>query len=79
MLNLLEGYPLGEYGWGSARATHFEIEAMRHAFVDRNNLLGDPDFVRNPVAALLDKNYAKSLRAGIDPAIRSVIQRKRAP
>jgi gamma-glutamyltranspeptidase/glutathione hydrolase len=67
MLNLLEGYPLGEYGWGSAHATHFEIEAMRHAFVDRNNLLGDPDFVRNPVAALLDKNYAKSLRAGIDP------------
>jgi gamma-glutamyltranspeptidase/glutathione hydrolase len=67
MLNVLEGYPLAQYGWGSARAVHFEIEAMRHAYVDRNNLLGDPAFVRNPVAELLDKNYAATLRARIDP------------
>jgi len=67
MLNVLEGYPLGDYGFGSARAVHFEIEAMRHAYVDRNNLLGDPAFVRNPLDKLLDKNYAKQIRAGIDP------------
>jgi gamma-glutamyltranspeptidase/glutathione hydrolase len=67
MLNVLEGYPLGEYGYGSARAVHFEIEAMRHAYVDRNNLLGDPAFVRNPFAALIDKRYAEKIRAGIDP------------
>jgi gamma-glutamyltranspeptidase/glutathione hydrolase len=68
ILNVLEGYPLGDYGFGSARAVHFEIEAMRQAYVDRNNLLGDPAFVRNPVEQLLDKDYAKRIRAGIDPA-----------
>ena len=67
ILNVLEGYPLADFGWGSARAVHFEIEAMRHAYVDRNNLLGDPDFVRNPIAELLDKDYAKAIRARIDP------------
>jgi gamma-glutamyltranspeptidase / glutathione hydrolase len=67
MLNVLEGYPLADFGWGSSRAVHFEIEAMRLAFVDRNHLLGDPAFVRNPVAELLDRNYAKALRARIDP------------
>ena len=67
MLNVLEGYPLREYGFGSARAVHFEIEAMRHAYVDRNNLLGDPAFVRNPFQELIDKSYAGKIRARIDP------------
>jgi gamma-glutamyltranspeptidase/glutathione hydrolase len=67
MLNILEGYPLREYGYGSAQAVHFEIEAMRHAYVDRNHLLGDPDFVKNPTARLLDKKYAEALRLKIDP------------
>ncbi|HET9475782.1 MAG TPA: gamma-glutamyltransferase family protein, partial [Steroidobacteraceae bacterium] len=68
MLHILEGYPLASYGWGSARAVHFEIEAMRHAYVDRNHLLGDPSFVSNPLAQLLDKSYANTIRARIDPA-----------
>jgi gamma-glutamyltranspeptidase/glutathione hydrolase len=67
ILNILEGYPLREYGYGSARAVHFEIEAMRLAYVDRNHLLGDPAFVRNPLEQLLDKKYAEALRAKIDP------------
>jgi gamma-glutamyltranspeptidase/glutathione hydrolase len=67
LLNILEGYPLGEYGYGSARAVHFEIEAMRHAYVDRNFLLGDPAFVHNPLEQLLDKRYAAGIRAQIDP------------
>jgi gamma-glutamyltranspeptidase/glutathione hydrolase len=67
MLNILEGYPLAGYGWGSARAVHYEIEAMRHSYVDRNFLLGDPDFVKNPLAQLLDKQYAAGIRATIDP------------
>jgi gamma-glutamyltranspeptidase/glutathione hydrolase len=67
LLNILEGYPLGEYGYGSARAVHFEIEAMRHAYVDRNFLLGDPAFVSNPLERLLDKRYAAGIRAQIDP------------
>ena len=67
MLNILESYPLRDYGYGSARAVHFEIEAMRHAYVDRNHLLGDPAFVRNPLDQLLDKHYAERLRGQIDP------------
>jgi len=67
MLNILEGYQLASYGWGSARAVHFEIEAMRHAYVDRNHLLGDPAFVNNPLSQLLDDKYAASIRASIDP------------
>jgi len=66
MLNVLEGYPLRELGWGSAQALHDEIEAMRHAFVDRN-LLGDPDFVGNPVRELIDKSYAAKIRSAIKP------------
>ena len=62
MLNILEGYPLAALGFGSAQALHYEIEAMRHAFADRYGLLGDPDFVTNPVRALTDKSYAAKIR-----------------
>jgi gamma-glutamyltranspeptidase/glutathione hydrolase len=68
MLKILEGYPLSEYGFGSAKALHVEIEAMRHAYVDRNTLLGDPDFVANPIAKLTSADYAAKIRAAIDPA-----------
>ena len=67
MLEILEGYPLKDLGFGSAAALHDEIETMRHAYVDRNNLLGDPDFVKNPVAKLIYKEYAAKIRAAIDP------------
>ena len=66
ILNIVEGYPLGDMGFHSARAVHVQIEAMRHAYVDRNNYLGDPDFVSNPVAHLIDKDYAAKIRAAID-------------
>jgi gamma-glutamyltranspeptidase/glutathione hydrolase len=42
MLNVLEGYPMKEWGFRSARAIHHQVEAMRHAYVDRNGYLGDP-------------------------------------
>jgi gamma-glutamyltranspeptidase/glutathione hydrolase len=67
MLNILEGYPLREFGWGSAQALHYEIEAMRRAYVDRNTLLGDPTFVNNPVERLIDKGYAAKIRETISP------------
>ncbi|MGO4394743.1 gamma-glutamyltransferase [Variovorax sp. M-6] len=66
ILNILEGYPLQELGYHSAQAVHYQIEAMRHAYVDRNSYLGDPDFVKNPLDRLLDKNYAEKIRAVID-------------
>ncbi|WP_434678176.1 gamma-glutamyltransferase [Pseudomonas sp. R1-18] len=67
ILNILEGYPMKELGFRSAQAMHYQIEAMRHAYVDRNSYLGDPDFVKNPVDHLLDRDYAGKLRAAIDP------------
>ena len=65
MLNIVEGYPLKEWGFHSARGVHVQIEAMQRAYIDRNNFLGDPDFVTNPLAHLLDKDYAAKIRAGI--------------
>jgi gamma-glutamyltranspeptidase/glutathione hydrolase len=67
IMNIIEGYPMQELGFHSAKAMHFQIEAMRHAYVDRNSYLGDPDFVKNPLARLLDKAYAAKIRAVIDP------------
>ena len=68
MLKILEGYPLSQYGFGSAKALHVEIEAMRHAYVDRNHGLGDPAFVDNAVVRLTSADYAAKVRAAIDPA-----------
>ncbi|HET6347726.1 MAG TPA: gamma-glutamyltransferase [Candidatus Krumholzibacteria bacterium] len=69
MLNILEGDNLAESGYGSARTIHLEAEAMRRAFADRAACLGDPDFNDSfPIARLTSKDYARSLRATIDPA-----------
>lgn len=67
MLNILEETPLTEFGGFSARAIHWTTEAMRRAFADRAQFLGDPDFSRIPVKGLIDKKYAAHLRATIDP------------
>lgn len=67
ILNVLEGYPLAHLGPGSAETVHYMVEAMRHAYADRNAALGDPDFVKNPVTTLLDKAYAAKIRAAITP------------
>ncbi|WP_448724677.1 gamma-glutamyltransferase [Pseudomonas farris] len=67
IMNILDGYPMKDLGFRSAQAMHYQIEAMRHAYVDRNSYLGDPDFVKNPIAHLLDKNYATKIREVIDP------------
>ncbi len=67
IMNILEGYPMADLGYHSAQGLHYQIEAMRHAYVDRNSYLGDPDFVKNPIDHLLDKDYAAKLRAAIEP------------
>ena len=68
ILNIIEGYPMNEFGFHSAKSIHVMAEAMRHAFVDRNFQLGDPDFVTNPLERLLSESYAAEIRAKIDPA-----------
>ena len=77
ILNVLEGYPLKDMGFHSAAALHVQIEAMRHAYADRNSYLGDPDFVKNPLARLLDKAYAAKIRDVIDPKKAGVSQQIR--
>ncbi|MBK0394101.1 gamma-glutamyltransferase [Ramlibacter algicola] len=67
ILNILEGYPMRDLGFRSAQAVHYQIEAMRHAYMDRNSYLGDPDFVKNPLERLLSKDYAGAIRKAIDP------------
>lgn len=67
ILNIVEGYPIGQMGFHSAASIHVMVEAMRHAFVDRNFELGDPDFVKNPTERLTSKDYAAKIREKIDP------------
>ncbi len=67
ILNVLQGYPLARYGFHSARSVHYSVEAMRHAYADRNTYLGDPDIVRNPLARLLSTSYAARIRSEIQP------------
>jgi gamma-glutamyltranspeptidase/glutathione hydrolase len=51
--------------FGSVATTHALASAYQRAFLDRNNKLGDPAFVANPVNQLLDKNYARGLAGTI--------------
>ncbi len=67
MLNILEGFDLGASGWGSAATVHVMIEAMRRAYADRAQHLGDPAFnPQMPIARLISKEYAATLRSSID-------------
>jgi gamma-glutamyltranspeptidase/glutathione hydrolase len=67
MLNILEGYPVGELGFGTTATLHRMAESMRRAFADRARFLGDPDFNQNlPIERLTSKSYADELRASID-------------
>ncbi len=66
ILNLLESYPLGEMGAGSAATLHVMAEAMKLAYADRSQHLGDPDFWKVPQRGLTSKAYASRLRQRID-------------
>src|SRR5262245_12865560 len=67
MLGILEGTRYEEGGSGSAASIHYLAEAMRRAYADRNEYIGDPDFIRVPIAGLLDPAYLAKLRSTIDP------------
>ena len=66
MLNILERYDLKSFGPSSSQHSHLLVEAMRRAFADRAEYLGDPDFVKVPVAGLTSRKYADGLAATID-------------
>lgn len=67
ILNILEQFNLKEMGQNSADSVHTMAEAMKYAYADRSEYLGDPDFVKVPQKALISKDYAKTLAKQIAP------------
>lgn len=66
MLNILENYDIAAMGDQSSEKYHLLIETMRRAFADRAEFMGDPDFVKVPIAGLTSKNYALEVKKSID-------------
>ncbi|WP_110648443.1 gamma-glutamyltransferase [Salinicola peritrichatus] len=66
MLNILEGYDIGAMGFNSARTIHVMSEAMKRAYADRAEYLGDTDFIDVPLEGITSKAYADELRSQID-------------
>lgn len=67
ILNILEGYPLKDYGQNSAQTIHLMAEAMQLAYADRAEYLGDSDFIDVPASGLTSQAYADNLRTLINP------------
>src|SRR5260370_758880 len=67
MLGMLDDSGYEKTGAGSATTYHYLAEVMRRFYADRNEYLGDSDFVKNPIAALLDPAYIRKRRESIDP------------
>ncbi|ATJ81858.1 gamma-glutamyltransferase [Halomonas beimenensis] len=65
MLNILEAYDIAGMGFGAADTMHLMAEAMKRAYADRSEYLGDTDFVEVPLEGLTSEGYADELRAGI--------------
>ncbi len=65
MLNILEGFDLAKLEASSSDRYHLMAEAMRRAFADRAEYMGDTDFVKVPIAGLIEKSYARTLRSTI--------------
>ena len=78
MLNILEGFDLQKLEANSSDRYHLMAEAMRRAFADRAEYMGDADFVKVPVPGLIDKSYAATLRATINTERASTSEEIRA-
>jgi gamma-glutamyltranspeptidase/glutathione hydrolase len=65
MLNILEGYDLDSYGYGSVEHLHLVGDAIGLAFADRFEFMGDPGYVNVPQKALVSKAYAEAQRRRI--------------
>ena len=78
MLNILEGFDLQKLEANSSDRYHLMAEAMRRAFADRAEYMGDADFVKVPVPGLIDKAYAATLRATINTERASTSEEIRA-
>jgi gamma-glutamyltranspeptidase/glutathione hydrolase len=78
MLQMLEAYDMASIPFQSAAELHLLTEVMRRAFADRAELLGDPDFVKMPVAQLVSHAYNEARRKTIDRQHASTSQEIRA-
>lgn len=67
ILNMMERWPMRQWGANSAQSVHYMTEAMKLAYADRAEYLGDPDFVTIPLKGLTSKRYADELAAHIKP------------
>ncbi|MDH3244907.1 MAG: gamma-glutamyltransferase, partial [Saprospiraceae bacterium] len=67
MLNILEGYDLASYGFGSVEHIHLFCEAKKLAYADLAAYYADPAFTDLPMQKLLSKSYAEERRSQIDP------------
>ncbi len=61
MLNILEAFPIGHMGYNAAGTLHVMAEAMKYAFADRSEHLGDPNFWEVPLKWITSKSYAKEI------------------
>jgi gamma-glutamyltranspeptidase/glutathione hydrolase len=71
ILNILSGYDLGKLGDRTPQQVHTITEAFRRAYMDRNDYLGDPDFVQMPLTQMASPAYAAAWRKSIDPVLPS--------
>jgi len=55
----------------SPAGAHARLEALRLAWSDRLNFLGDPEKVKVPVDHLLSANYARELAAKVEGAVKA--------
>lgn len=67
LLNILEGYDLKSFGFGSPEYIHTFVEAKKLVFEDRAKFYADPDFAEIPVRQLISKAYAAERRNLINP------------
>lgn len=65
MLNVLQQFPIDKLGHNTAQTIHLMAETMKHAYSDRSEYLGDPDFYKVPVKALTSKDYAQKIASQI--------------
>jgi gamma-glutamyltranspeptidase/glutathione hydrolase len=72
ILNVMENADIGALGFASSETLHITAEAMRYAYADRSEYMGDPDFVDVPVDKLTSKEYAKSIYDKITAAKKAI-------
>jgi gamma-glutamyltranspeptidase/glutathione hydrolase len=65
ILNILKGYNLSDYGFGSKEHIHYFTEAKKLAYADLKTYYGDPSFNKLPIELLLSEEYAQKRRAEI--------------